>query len=162
MHVDLLETARQILCRGDGANPSQTDLRRSVSTAYYALFHHISLCCSDLLGRSEVKSLTRAKNQIYRSINHRDVTAACNTAKKPGLDFPKPVSDYAALFLSMYRSRCDADYDPTSEGNFNLPQVQNKIGEVEQAIQSFDAADEDDRRAFAVLIVVKSAKSGSK
>ncbi len=151
-----------MLCHADETSPSETDLRRSVSTAYYALFHHISARCVELIGRSEDKSLSRAKNQIYRSIGHGDILGACKKSKDLDLDFPTPLLEYATLFTNMYKSRCAADYDPTQDGEFKLPQVQHKIGEVEEAIRGFDAAHEDDRRAFAILIVVKSPKSGSK
>ena len=79
-------------------------------------------------------------------------------AKEQHMDFPKPVIDYAALFLKMYKSRCNADYDPSDEGHFKVPQALNYIGEAEEAIRRFETSDEDDRRAFAILIAVKRAK----
>jgi hypothetical protein len=38
MHQDLLDLARHLVDRNPGA-PIQADLRRAVSTAYYAVFH---------------------------------------------------------------------------------------------------------------------------
>ena len=83
-------------------------------------------------------------------------------ARRTELGFPKPVVDYAALFLSMYKSRCKADYDPSGEGDFKVRQALNKIGEVEVAIHRFDAVDQDDRRAFAVLIAVKKVRNDNR
>ena len=57
VHADLLSTARKLLCPIDGNEPSNTDLRRAVSTAYYAVFHHLSRACSELLVKSEDKLL---------------------------------------------------------------------------------------------------------
>ena len=96
--------------------------------------------------------------QVYRSLNHREMLEACKLAREQGLGFPKAIVDYAAFFLRMYKSRCDADYDPTEAGDFRVPQALNYIGEVEEVIRRFDGADEDDRRAFAILVAVKRAR----
>ena len=44
-------------------------------------------------------------------------------------------------------------------GDFNLPQVEHKIAEVEQVIRQFELADEAHRRAFALLITIKKTQS---
>jgi uncharacterized protein (UPF0332 family) len=40
LHDELLDTARFLLRRNQN-RPTQADLRRSISTAYYALFHRL-------------------------------------------------------------------------------------------------------------------------
>lgn len=40
LHDELLDVARYLLRRNQ-SRPTQADLRRSVSTAYYALFHRL-------------------------------------------------------------------------------------------------------------------------
>lgn len=102
--------------------------------------------------------LTRAQSQVYRAIDHRDVMAACQMARNAKTGFPKSISDYASLIVNMYRSRCNADYDPSEAGNFSIPQVLHKIGEVEEAIRRFNSVNADDRLAFALLVVVKKAR----
>ena len=44
---DLIETARRLVESG-AAQPTQADLRRAVSTAYYALFHCLAAATADL------------------------------------------------------------------------------------------------------------------
>ena len=45
---DLIETARRLTASG-AAPPTQADLRRAVSTAYYGLFHCLAGTAADLL-----------------------------------------------------------------------------------------------------------------
>ena len=49
---DLIRIARYLASTGTGINagrPSQADLRRAVSTTYYALFHALAQCCANTL-----------------------------------------------------------------------------------------------------------------
>jgi hypothetical protein len=159
VHADLLNTALELLCPNAEILPSAIAKRRSISTTYYAMFHHISGTCTLLLAQGRCKALSRAQTQVYRSIDHRDVVAACHIARRPDLDFPKPISEYARVFLNMHTLRGRADYDPASSGDFNLIQAFNKIADVEDAIRGFDGVQEDDKRAFAVLIAIKKPRN---
>lgn len=46
--LDFLETARD-LTTSSTRRPRQTNLRRAVSTTYYALFHCLAKCCADMV-----------------------------------------------------------------------------------------------------------------
>ncbi len=49
MKRELVDTARKLL--GDGAT-TRADLRRAISTAYYAAFHALAeLCADEIVGR---------------------------------------------------------------------------------------------------------------
>ena len=96
--------------------------------------------------------------QVYRSLDHRDVVAACHIALRPGLEFPPPIFEYAGIFLSMHTRRGRADYDPSCVGDFHSMQAFNCIADVEAAIRGFDAVDEDDKRAFAVLVAIRKGR----
>jgi hypothetical protein len=156
VHVDLLSTACRLIAETEGRVPTDVDLRRAVSTAYYAMFHYISEACVVSILGQQAGTLARAKAQVYRSINHRDVEQASKRAKDKTTDFPKGISDFAIVFLNMHKARAKADYDPTSEGNFNLPQVRHKIGECEAAIRRYAEEPELHRRAFAAMVAIKS------
>ena len=70
---DLIATARG-LAEGDPRRPSQANLRRAVSTAYYAMFHCLAGTAADLLiggSRSE------AWHQVYRALEHGSAKGAC-------------------------------------------------------------------------------------
>jgi hypothetical protein len=158
MHVDLLRTANKLTCVVDGNQRSKSDLRRAISAAYYAAFHFILNKCSEILVGGQQKSLSRARYEAYRGINHKDVLQACRRIKETGMDFPKGISDFAVVFFNLYEAREAADYDPGSDGDFVLPEVQTKIGEARIAIEGFDQSHVDDCRAFCALVALKERK----
>ena len=158
MHRDLLASAWSSVRPTGGQTPTQTDLKRAISTGYYALFHFISQGCADELAGGGAKPLSRAAAQVYRSLDHRDIAAACDKARSSSIGFPKEITELARVFDDMIRARQRADYDPAS--TFVLLQVEDKLREVETVISGHGAADKDDRRAFAILVAVKSPARG--
>ena len=70
---DLIETARG-LTELSPRRPSQANLRRAVSTAYYALFHSLAATVADaLMG----KRRSDAWHQTYRALEHGSARRAC-------------------------------------------------------------------------------------
>ena len=157
MHADLLDSEVKLACTdSSGTPPTQTDLRRALSTAYYALFHFVIAQCADLLTCDPGgQNLDRAWRQVYRSIRHSDVRNACNLAADAIYGFPAEVQAFAAFYPNMRRRREEADYDPKSQQVFKPQHVMAKIEEVEFAIQQFCQVEEKHRRAFAILMAVK-------
>jgi hypothetical protein len=158
VHRDLLASAWGSLRPASGQAPTQTDQKRAMSTGYYALFHYISQSCADELAGGGAKPLTRAAAQVYRSLDHRDIAAACDKARLSSSGFPKAIAELARVFDDMIKARQRADYDPAS--TFVLLQVEDKLREVETVIAGHAATDKDDRRAFAILVAVKSPGRG--
>jgi hypothetical protein len=88
----LLQQADQLISPVGGGAPRQADLRRALSTAYYALFHAIVTQAADtFVGRTQRS--TAAYSLIYRSVEHRNLKALCVDIKKPTL--PSKYSEYA-------------------------------------------------------------------
>ncbi len=56
----------------------------------------------------------------------------------------------------MRKLREEADYDPGITRLFNAQHVMAKISDVDFAIQQFSQVTEAHRRAFAILVAVKS------
>ena len=158
MHHELIDTALKLACHVDHLAPTQCDLRRAMSTAYYAIFHFTATSCAKLLAGGQNKSMQRAEAQVFRSLDHKDIQSACALAMKPEMNFPQPIRDYARVCSNSYKSRLIADYDSEPSFVFSEEQVLNRLGEVEDAIKRFSSADADDRRAFAVLLAVKMRK----
>jgi hypothetical protein len=160
VHADLLDSAVKLACSGSGGvPPTQADLRRAASTAYYAAFHFVMAQCADLLTCDPGGvSLSRAWYQVYRSIKHADVRTACNEAVVAAYGFPKEVREFAALYPSLRRLREEADYDPKL-GALIPQHVMAKITEVDYAIGQFLCAAESHRRAFVILVAVKRPSS---
>ena len=77
MHAGLLETARKLLCVDPGQHATETDIRRAISSAYYALFHYLCDLAVQLIFNGSVKTLGRAKLQTYRALSHNGIGSAC-------------------------------------------------------------------------------------
>lgn len=111
---DLLETARALL-RRNGNKPSEADLRRSVSTAYYALFHKL---IESAVFRLAVDVKMQAA--LGRHFEHGRMKEICKDlqASKPqkfGRFFtgaiPSELAQVAKTFVDLQQKRHDADYD---------------------------------------------------
>ena len=155
MHPDLLDTAIKLLLTVNTDAPSQSDLRRSVSTAYYSMFHFVAQSCSFSLASGSAKQLKRAENQVARSLDHRDIVSACAFALDIANGFPSEIKEFSSAFRDLNRCRSRADYDSTADGDFSLPYALSKVSDAETAIRRFQSAHPDDQRAFAILCAVK-------
>ncbi len=159
MHADLLDSAVKLACSDTGGRPpTQADLRRALSTAYYAAFHFVMIQCADLLTCDPGgRNLGRAWRQVYRSIKHADVRNACIVAADASYGFPAEIREFAVLYPNMRRLREEADYDPEVTQVFNSQHVMAKISDVDFAIRQFSQVSEAHRRAFAILVAVKKS-----
>lgn len=110
-HDELLKHALD-LAHKDPANPAQADLRRSVSAAYYALFH---LLVSELVA---FWSHTDSKGALARMPQHRAMADASRKIQQmpfPGEDASvvRRLKDVAQAFVQLHDKREKADYDDT-------------------------------------------------
>src|SRR5688500_10448755 len=117
LHADLLEQAGN-LARLDPTRPKQVNLRRAVSSAYYALFHLLT---------SESAALYAAEfalaARIGRTHNHGDmrkVSAQFGGNKLPraiqpsgAYTTPPDLKVVADAFVRLQQLRHEADYDLT-------------------------------------------------
>ena len=144
----LIETARR-LAESNGAQPTQADLRRAVSTAYYALFHCLAGTGADLLtGSSESPEW----HQVYRALEHGKARSAC---QQQGVmrTFPMGIRAFGDTFIDLQKVRQLADY--AHGGEYSGPEVLALINAAEDAIGKFERADAQDRRRFAVHVLFK-------
>lgn len=148
---NLIATARALADTGRRGRPRQTDLRRAVSTAYYALFHCLAACCADLLvgGGGSDRSAT-AWERTYRALEHGVARRRCQAANIR--EFPPAIQQFADLFVDMQGKRHLADY--ASAGNFPKRIVLRDISDVAEAIARFQQVPSKDRRAFAVYLLL--------
>ena len=112
---DLLATADDLIAgRGRNRKPRQANLRRAVSTAYYAMFHCLAQCCADtLVGSAGSNRSKHAWRQVYRAVEHKGTSKKCKRGEIH--EFPKEVEDFANVFVSLQEKRHSADYDPFSQ-----------------------------------------------
>ena len=88
----LLDQADRLVAPPAGGAPRQTDLRRAISAAYYALFHALAAEAADGLAGARHRRSPRYA-LIYRSVEHRSLKTLCHDVSKPSL--PDKYSAYA-------------------------------------------------------------------
>lgn len=160
----LLMHTHDLLAPKKGA-PNQSDLRRAVSSAYYALFHHLLRAASDqMVGSSPAQRRRPEYRLVYRSLQHTSMADVCEAVRRPTLsgryqrarglvDFGPDIKKCAATFADLQRVRHTADYDPGQR--FTKAEAAAVVATSEFAISSFDAAAEAERRVFIHLLTFK-------
>ena len=145
---DLIETAHR-LTELSPRRPSQANLRRALSTAYYAVFHCLAATVADALmgkGRSD------AWHQTYRALEHGSARRACDNIQAMA-EFPSGIQSFAETFSDLQHARHRADY--ALDGRYDKPGVFAQIEAAEAAIGWLEAADIRHRRRFAAHVLFK-------
>ena len=145
---DLIETAHG-LTELSPRRPTQANLRRAQSTAYYAVFHCLAATNANALmgkGRGE------AWHQTYRALEHGSARRACQNTRAMR-EFPPELQDFAKAFNDLQSARHQADY--AFDGRYNKPDVLARIGRAEMAIGWLEGADVQHRRRFAAHVLFK-------
>ena len=157
--TDFIATAKELVQSDSRGRPRETDLRRAVSTAYYALFHTIANCCADtLVGGPSSNRSESAWTQVYRSVDHRIARARCDNQQMMQR-FPIEIQGFARLFVGMQIARHEADYNPNPEFEFYKDAVLQNIIDSEYQLERFAEASIRDRRAFAVYVLMPMRRS---
>lgn len=152
MTAPLLDTALKLLAMGE---PSQSDVRRAFAAAYYAMFDHVASVAADLLVGPSAAGFSRARLQIYRSIEHGAAAQQCLavTLSKADAGFPSSVVVFARTFIDLQRLRIRADYDPS--WNCSDSDAFRAIEEAESAIDAFNTVPIPHQRAFCIFLMAK-------
>ncbi len=148
---DLIEVARE-LARRDVGRPKSVSLRRSASSAYYALFHALAyLCADELVGWRRPRAVF---TPIYRSLEHTKARSVLNASRQRQ---PKDrlIEIVAVSFAALQDARHDADYNP-EPFLFSRTGTLELIDTAEQAIVAVRSLPPDQKLALAVKLVVKS------
>jgi uncharacterized protein (UPF0332 family) len=139
-------------------------LRRSVSTAYYALFHHIVTAAADaLVGRRHRRSPRYAL--VYRAFEHtrmRQVSEMLDVQQfrekaRSALNMLEPSQDIrrvAAAFTTLQNRRHWADYDP--RGNVSASDARDLIEQAEVAMEALDRMPIEDRKNLLVFMMTSA------
>ena len=149
MSNPLLTTARKLTRSAD--KPRQSDLKRAVSTAYYAMFNFLARECADLLIGTGKSRGQPAWGHVHRALEHGHAKNAC--AQTANLGFPNGIIEFANMFVALQEQRHNADYDPSIR--YSRAETIQLIDAAELAINEFKSAPRPDRRAFAVLVLLK-------
>jgi len=156
----LLQLARDLLQSRGGGQTQQAALRRAVSHAYYAVFHHVMRVTADRFVGVAARR-TAAYALVYRSIEHNKLRSLCSEimqAKRPDKHRPflpggasdQNLKDFAATLRTLQENRHRADYDPLAR--FRRVDVGLIVADAASARVSFDQAPTDQREAFSLLM----------
>ena len=173
---ELLEASRHLLFREPGARGRlpRAKVRRSISTAYYALFHFLLEEAARMIVGS-TSGLSRRRRVFMRLFTHKGILTAVGKIRGQNVDpsvaeFLRPPSeqdlpfvappfarDMALAFQDAQAKRHDADYD-LNKALF-VDDAELLIERVEAAIAGWREArmdsDKDFKRAFWLLMLMK-------
>lgn len=144
---DLITSARQ-LAHVHQLRPRQADKRRSISTAYYAVFHGLAeVTASRLIGTSSAAQKTPAWSRVYRALNHQTIKKACGF--KEAQHYSQVLAVFIALFPGLQERRHQTDYDPTVR--FKQGESLSAADDAERALTGLQAASPDEQIDFITL-----------
>jgi hypothetical protein len=147
---DLIATAR-LLAGAGSRRPRQVDLKRAISTAYYALYHAMAGDAADLLVGKRSSRSTGAWVQVHRALEHGFAKDACKKARSQG--FTLGICSCADAFVKLQEARHEADYNPIHR--VYRADAVAAITLAEQAIKDLRSSTRSDRTAFAVHVLLK-------
>ena len=144
---DLITTARQ-LANLHQRRPRQADLRRSVSTAYYALFHGLAeLAASRLVGTTSTAQKSAVWTRVYRELNHLTAKKACG---RPEIqDCSTELAQFLVAFPRLQELRHQADYNP--EVRYLQVEALSAADEAERGLAGLQGAPRDEQLNFITL-----------
>jgi hypothetical protein len=119
---DLLDQSDH-LSKIDRNKPKQANLRRAVSSAYYALFH---LLCDEAANRISPVKPPLLRKQIRRVLEHGKMRQACQAFAVSGVlveplhsllsqPLSHEIRHIANTFVALQEARHQADYDITND-----------------------------------------------
>jgi len=133
--------------------PTQSEIRRSISSSYYAVFHALARTCANaLVGKTPSKRPNKAWVEVYRGLSHGVCQKACSQASK--VDFPECIHDFADNFQQLQELRHKADYDPSAK--FEKKDAETWYQLAQMSILSLRSAGNVDKKAFATWVLISS------
>ncbi len=148
--ADLIDNARR---NADFPQPTEADLKRAISAAYYAMFTALAGSCADtLVGQSPNARSAREWVLTFRALQHGYARQQFER-REVNLYSPAIVS-FARTFTTTQAMRHEADYNPVSQ--FTQRQANDIIDQAEYAIDQFMAASQDERRLFAAYVLMRN------
>jgi hypothetical protein len=157
----LLDQADRLIAAPGAGARRQVDLKRAISSAYYALFHAIATAAADdLTGKGERDSGRYAL--AYRSIEHRSLRAICEDLQKqtlprkylkyqPSGGFGPDLKILSTAVEDLQERRNAADYDPLFRAT--TADAVSAVGTARGATRLLKSMTRSQRRAFLALVV---------
>lgn len=138
--ADDLLTLAEHLTNPSATDPEQAWLRRSISTAYYALFHlFICEAAQRWMGSPAAKlGLERVfKHDQMKEVSRSVGTGSWKGWSTPRLPIPADLRDVAFSFVKLQESRHEADYN--NEKSWSQSDVTGMVLEARIAFQKWQS-----------------------
>lgn len=149
---DLIETAKKLLPPFN-EEPSSSDLKRSISTAYFAAFHGLAQTCADsLIGEDPAERPNKAWVEVYRGLSHGTTKDSC--AKAKNIEFPEEILGFSDTFVQLQHARKRVDYDPTCCPTLDEAAQWLAISEV--SLNKLKEANPNSKLAFSTWVLISS------
>ena len=153
---NIIELARDMAATEPSDHLHQTKLRMAVGNAYYAMYHALARSSADLLiGPSETEGSSPEWNRVYTALRGDSVFELMPA------DFsrqPEVVKHFVEVFLAAHHQRLLAEEDPAT--TLTTDQARDCIDRAEVAISEFLSVGPEQRRAFAVHLLLYRPSEG--
>jgi hypothetical protein len=147
LELALTDVAFDLLKIGPGSRPREIVLRRSVSSAYYAVFHALCrLCADELVG---VTAPIEDRTLVYRSVEHRLLR---ELRRNPRLS--ATAQNILAQAVTLQEKRHLADYDPRPQKFGGRAAVLSLAGSAEDVVAEIGSLPPAERKTLAVMLAV--------
>lgn len=142
---ELIETCYKLVPQAAAFPTSQADMRRAISTAYYAVFHTLASSNAELIaGQPQSNMSSYAWERVYRRLDHgraqNNLRAVLNQLSPNGENF-------ARTFIDLQNLRQEADYNPNAP--IARSDTVNIIAQAQAAISDFARLTQEERRLLA-------------
>lgn len=143
--LELISTCYKLASQAATPPPSEADLRRAISTAYYAVFHTLAASNAQLIAGDRQSAMSfQAWDRVYRRLDHG---RAQNNLRAVLTHLSPNGENFARTFIELQQMRREADYDPNAV--ITRSDTVNSIALAEAAIRNFAQLSEDERRFMA-------------
>ena len=142
---ELIATCHKLVPQRASPSPTETDMRRAISTAYYALFHTLAASNAELIAgppQSDVSAY--AWERVYRRLDHG---RARNNLRTVISRLSQAGARFARAFIDLQDRRHEADYDPTA--SVTPSRTLHIIAQAETAVRDFALLSPEERRLLA-------------
>jgi ATP phosphoribosyltransferase regulatory subunit HisZ len=156
----LFEQAEKLIVPPPSGPPRQVDVRRAISSAYYAVFHALLTAAADeFVGKTKHASPEYAL--LYRSINHGWLRSLCDGLKgaqptkrfasyAPAGGFGPNIQALSLAVIDLQEKRHAADYDPSIRVKTADALLTIRTGR--SALARFNRASSARRKRFLALL----------
>jgi hypothetical protein len=159
----LLEQAERLVEPPPAGPPRQVDIRRAISSAYYAVFHAALAAAADEFIGATVRSDARY-GLVYRSVDHKALAEVCTEIGRPRPSpryvryspeqgFGEDIQVFASIVLDLQGKRHAADYDPMIR--VTTADAKLAVGIARAALERLGNAAVAKRKTFLALLLFR-------